>query len=246
MTVETRPPAGSVEKANLIVMGNTGRRAAATLLCAVLSAAPLRSEPMVCPDSVVSVTSGSSQLAETVCEAAAFAEEMFGQCNVPSLDRPVAIHVVDDLMDGCVALYHCGNDKIEVLTPGKVDERRDPDGAFSFLPSKDYFRSIIVHELSHAAFDSVPCPFSSCAAANEYVAYSMQVMSLSEEEQRTFAARADLDRKVSRDELSKMILYFAPHRFAQRAWTHLQQRDDPCAFIGQITDGTVLLDHEHF
>ena len=127
-----------------------------------------------------------------------------------------------------------------------MDEKREAKSAFSFLPIEAYFRSVIIHELAHAAFDSVPCPFDSCTVANEYVAYTIQVESLTPEEQQSFAEAAAIDRRIFRDELNVMIYELAPHKFAQKAWVHFTQRDDPCGFVGQITDGTVLLDYERF
>jgi hypothetical protein len=127
-----------------------------------------------------------------------------------------------------------------------MEPRRTPGGAFTFLGRDDYYQSVIVHELAHVAFDDVPCPFEACMASNEYVAYAMQVMSLSPAAQGQFASNSGLNRHVSRDKLSAIILLMAPGRFAQKVWAHLSQQNDPCAFIGQIMEGTILLDRERF
>jgi len=103
-----------------------------------------------------------------------------------------------------------------------------------------------VHELTHAASDVVPRPFENCVATDEYIAYAMQVMSLTPEARAVFEARTRYDRKISRDELSPMILYMAPDLFTRKAWNHFSQRDDPCGFIRQLADKTILLDRERF
>ncbi len=188
----------------------------------------------------------NAALSDMTCEAVEHATTLFEACNVPSVSRPVHIAIVDDITPRCVALYHCGEDLIEVLAPSSIEKKRDPDGAFGFMPITEYFRSVIVHELVHVAFDGTPCPFTSCRATNEYVAYNMQVMSMTPQSQSQFAEKAGLDRPISRDELSLVILAMAPDLFAQKAQAHFSQRDDPCAFIGKIFDGTVVLDYEHF
>lgn len=209
-------------------------------------AIPAGAETVSCSRSNFTVDAHDAAIAEMTCEAAEHATMLLERCNLPSLSGPVHIEVVDELQPGCVGLYHCGEDWVEVLAPNSIEAKRDPDGAFGFLSTDEYFRSVVVHELAHAAFDGVPCPFASCVTGNEYVAYNMQVMSLTPRSQTRFAEVAGLDRHISRDELSPAILFMAPDLFAQKAWTHLSQRDDPCGFIGQITDGTVLLDREYF
>jgi hypothetical protein len=201
---------------------------------------------MQCEGSDVTVNSADADVAKTICDAVDGTKELFKQCNVPPVAAPLRIDVVDDIRDSCVALYHCGEGYIKVLPPTLMQQKRDDEGAFSFLPIERYFRSVIVHEVTHAAFDTVPCPISSCVVGAEYVAYAMQLMSLTPEDRQSFVDLAGLDRKVSRDELSAVILYMAPHLFSQKAWTHLLQRQDPCGYIGQITEGKIMLDHQVF
>ena len=207
---------------------------------------PLWAETLTCENSLVSVISEQTRDAEMVCEAVGLATVVFDQFNVPALLFPLRIQVVEEMNDGCVALYHCGEDRIEVLEPPLMETRRDPDGAFMFLPINEYFRSVVVHELAHAASDGAPCPFGTWVVRDEYVAYAMQVMSLTSDAQLEFAAIAEMERPISRDELSSVMLFIAPNLFAQKVWTHLTQRDDPRGFIGQLSEGKVILDRERF
>ena len=212
--------------------------------CALVSQ-PLAAT-LTCETSFVSVDYRQFEHAKLVCSSVEVAVSLFDQCNMPLLSSPLKIQLVDNLDGGCVGLYHCGQDLIEVLEPSLMASKRDPDGAFAFLPVTEFFRSTIVHEFAHAVTHRSPCPFGTCLIRDEYVAYAMQVMSLTMEQQAQFAAIAGLDRKISRDELSIIGLFMAPHLFSQLVWTHLTQRDDPCRFIGQLSKGEVLLDRERF
>ncbi|WP_322786912.1 DUF6639 family protein [Litoreibacter arenae] len=211
-----------------------------------MSVLPAFSGTITCPETDVSVTSDQSVAAEMVCNAVKSAELLFDQCDLPKLTRPLRIEVVSDLKPRCVALYHCGEDFIEVLEPGPMQARRSPQDALAFLDIASYFESVIVHELSHAIFDATPCPFDSCIAANEYVAYTVQIMSLTPEQRAEFVERSGVDGKVSRDELSAIILFMAPTLFARKAWAHLSQRDDQCGYLRKILNGTILFDFERF
>lgn len=207
---------------------------------------PLLAADLTCDGLSITVNAEQSEIAESVCEAARRASAQFERCNLPFQPKSLRIDVIDELRPHCVAVYHCGEDWIEILAPDQMQARRKAEGAFSSLEISDYFQSVVVHELAHSAFDEVPCPFDTCIATNEYVAYAMQIMSLDSEVRSGFEAKAGIDRRVSRDELSAMIYFMAPGRFAQKVWVHFSQRDDPCGYIGQIVNGTVLLDAERF
>jgi len=218
------------------------RAATATML--TLLADPSWANTLSCNTSAVTVTYQEVEHADLVCDAVKQASTLFEQCNIPPLANPVHIEFAEEMGEGCVALYHCGDNLIEVLPPPQMQERRKPDGAFAHLNIDDYFRSVVVHELAHAATDDIPCPFDDCVAAAEYVAYAMQVMSLSPDAQSIFEGQSGLDRPISIDELNVMILYMAPNLFSQKVWAHFSQRDDPCGYIAQLVDGSILIDQE--
>ncbi len=199
-----------------------------------------------CAGADIRVDTQQAAVAEMVCRSADRAGTLFSACNLPALSDPVEVRVVEELLQGCVAVYHCGEGVIEVLDPSTMQQVRDPEGAFAFLSLDAYFESAIVHELAHAALDGAPCPFDACLVADEYVAYAMQVQSLPKAARAEFAASAKSDSPTSRDDLSAVLLHLSPHEFARKVWSHLSRHDDPCNFISQIVDGTVLLDRERF
>lgn len=205
---------------------------------------PMLGAEMTCQPAGVHVEAARIEDADRVCEAVQVAQSVFDGCGLPGIPSGLRINVVEELRQGCVALYHCGENWIETLAPDAMQQRRLPGSAFAWLGIEDYYRSVIVHELAHAVFDELPCPFEACVAAAEYVGFVLQVMSLSPEQQKTFEEHAGLDRKISRDELNAMYLFLAPHKFAQKAWTHAKQRGDVCAYLSQVIDGTFLFDRE--
>jgi len=201
-------------------------------------------ETKLCDTTNISVSGARPGDLELACDAVRAARAVFEKCAIPLPEGVLKIEIVDDMEPGCVGLFHCGEGRIEVLSPGGMAQRRAATDAFGHLTIESYFRSIIVHEVAHALFDVVPCPFDACHTANEYIAYAIQIKSLTARERAGFEASYDFKRRVSRDELSTMILFMAPGLFAQKTWAHLSQRDDTCGYLGRILDGTVLLDHE--
>lgn len=216
----------------------------ACCVIALSHAAP--AETISCGHMGVSVTFEQSEHAELVCEAVEQADILFRQCNISPALHPVRIDIVDDLQSGCVAIYHCGEYSIQIVSPPLMQDRREADGAFIDLNIEEYFKSVVVHELTHAANDDLPCPFEDCVATDEYVAYAMQIMSLDPQDQLRFEERSGINKQISSDELSPIMLFMAPDLFAQKAWAHLSQRDDACDYISNLNEGIFRFDRGHF
>ena len=223
------------------------RRLSVKTIILLLVAWPAQAGQIFCDGLNTSVIASDAKDARLACDAVARATTLFEGCNIPALTRPLKIEVIDQIDEGCFGLYHCGADWIELLAPSAMAAKRQPNGIYTDLPIDRFFQSIAVHELTHAAMEDAPCPFPACLVRDEYAAYVMQMMSLTPGQRHQLAERTDLvGRRISRDELNSIMYFMAPERFAVKAWMHFTQRDEPCGFLGQLVDGTVLLDRERF
>lgn len=216
-----------------------------TSMVAICMALPLKAEPLNCPGGRVS-TEHAGDAAELICSAAARATDQLASCNL-EVPEQITITVTDELPDQCLGVYHCGQGHIEILAPEAYAPVRAAGAASAFALISDdaFFESVIRHELAHAALDDMPCPFPSCIVGQEYIAYAMQIRFLPDADRAAFEEATTQVGPVSRDMLSHIMLMMAPESFARRVWLHLQDRDDPCTFIGQISRAEVLLDREH-
>ncbi|QFT92919.1 hypothetical protein FIU86_08695 [Roseovarius sp. THAF9] len=216
-----------------------------TLLALLVGAQVSLADDIDCPGTPVTVRAGSSADAAPICTAVTDALQTLRTCNVP-LTHSVTVIQRDTLKSGCMGVYHCGEEEIELLTPATMEAARNPDSSLAFVDTQTYFNSILTHELAHAAFDAVPCPFDSCLATHEYVAHVMQVRSLPAADIARFEAAVDMDTPLSRESINPFIYLMAPDAFLRRAWAHYRQRPDPCGYIGEIMSGKVVLDRERF
>ncbi|KUF11557.1 DUF6639 family protein [Pseudoponticoccus marisrubri] len=226
--------------------GGSARRkstgGAAPALAALLWALPGTASETLCPGIDIRVTTQDVGLAGRTCRAAGAAIETFAACG-HSLDTGLSITILDRLDPVCLGLFHCGTDRIEVLSPAAIATTRRPDGIFAHVPAERMFDSIVLHEMTHALYDGTPCPFRHCVATSEYLAYAFQIDALSPEDRAPIAARMDLAQPVKRDAINAMLLMLAPDRFALNAWAHLEQRADRCAWIDGILQGGIVFDH---
>lgn len=213
--------------------------AAAIALAATAGSA----NPLACDGIPVTVRAVDAALAARICEAASRALPRLAECGV-ELSHPQTVEVADSLPQGCRGIYHCGENRIEVLSPEALQRERLEEGPFHPLPTLVYFDSVIAHELAHAAYDAVPCPYDDCLATSEYVAYAMQVRSLPPEHRAAFEAEIEMDVRVRRHDISPITLMLAPGSFAGKVWSHFAQREDGCAYVAQMMAGELYLDVE--
>ena len=213
----------------------------ALILCLVPAA--LSAEPFLCPDDRF-IVDNADVYADRICRVAAEAVDDLAACNLP-LDRPITITLSRELEDNCVGTYHCSEDLIELSHPDVLAAIIDKSALFSALDVMTYFDSILYHELVHAAFDTVYCPFDACPATAEYLAYALQIRALSPEDRARIGLGEIPEERISREAINAIMVYWAPDRFALKAWTHLMQRPDPCAYVGLIGQGDIRFDFEH-
>lgn len=217
-------------------------RAAALCVAIAGLAAPLRADPLACPGGQV-LTEGAGADAPLICSLADRVRAQLASCNL-IVPEPLTISIVPALAENCVGLYHCGENRIDLLPPANYAERRAAGDleAFQTTSPEAIFESLMRHEMAHAALADTPCPHDSCLVTQEYVAYTMQIRFLPEGDRATYTAESPGPGTVSADMLHPIILMMAPDLFAHRAWRHLLDQDDPCGFIGRIARGEITLD----
>ncbi len=207
-------------------------------------AQPLAAAPLACPNGVVTAHADDPALAQRICRASDHAVSLFADCGF-ALRDPVRITARDALDPKCFGIFHCGEDRIQVLTPDAMAAIREPDSLFAPIGTDAFFDSVVVHELAHALYDGTDCPYPTCLATSEYFAYSYQIMSFSDADRAALEAGIDMERTITRDYVVGILAVMAPDRFARRVWQHLSQRDDQCSWLGGILSGAIVFDHDY-
>jgi hypothetical protein len=120
----------------------------------------------------------------------------------------------------CYGLYHCDEDLIQ-LFPEEVYETYlagASESPFGHLEPGVFFNSILHHELAHAALNTMPCPYEGCPAAQEFVAYTMQIWFLSDADRAPFDLRvAEAERPMTRDGINALVLIILSDAFIENA-----------------------------
>lgn len=216
---------------------------AGLILVALGATAAADPSALLCDTPLLAVAGADAATQRRVCSAAQTALPQLATCGL-TLTRPVTIQVherIDGPSEHCAGLYTCGTDRIEILSPSAAAEIMPAGSIFAELPSDTYYDSLVVHELAHALVDQADCPGPGCDAGREYVAYALQIASLTQEGRDAVEAWRDIPRPVDEARLNDYLLYFKPDVFAAYAWAHFDGSGGGCDFVSRLMTGEISL-----
>ena len=203
------------------------------------SISPLRAQGHACENGQAQVTAADPDLAGHVCTVVDRALDQLAQCHL-SQKAPLTINIVDGFKDdrpGCVGIFDCANNRIEILKPEVMGKSLEDNRRFSRLPLMSLFDSVVAHEMTHALLDQNLGEDSGNWTENEYMAYAMQMAFLSSEDRALFMQGFTTDRPGSLAGINILIMLLAPDAFAAEVWLHFSAKGNGCNFIGQLLSG---------
>lgn len=198
---------------------------------------------LACDTPLVAVAASDEALAERICTTAGTALQQMSDCGM-RLTEPVTIQVIDGLTPTdprCLGLFHCDSGRIEMIAPDHVEAALGGESFFGELPPDEFYDSIVVHELAHAAaYQTRQGPLKSLTDT-EYLAYAIQFRFLSDETRTEFVSNHAVAEPVEPQALNEAVLAFAPGVFAIKAWKHFSQPENGCAFVDALLSGKQTL-----
>lgn len=196
-----------------------------------------------CPAILVDVSAGSADERELVCSASEGAIELLGRCGI-RLRRPLDVQILNDVRSPShgAAIFGTFDSTHEraLITQEATVSLLVRDTPFAALPLRDFYRSLIVHEVVHGIMHQNLKRPPTTHAAYEYSAYVLQVESLGPQVRewflRTFEhAKAQAESALFID----AILFIDPYFFAARAYHHFKSAVDGCAHLHALLEGDV-------
>ena len=194
-----------------------------------------------CPGAPVNVTAASPEERGLACSAASDAIRLLGRCAI-SLHRPLNVQIVSEVrhpFSGAIfGLFDIKQERILVTQEANIPSLVK-DTPYANLPQRDFYRSLIVHEVIHGIMhQNVKRPATS-HAAHEYPAYALQIESLPSSVRDTFLRSFDQSALDSQFLFNDPVLFFDPFYFAARAWKHFKASADGCAHFIALLQGEV-------
>jgi len=194
-----------------------------------------------CAEAPVDISAASPDERRLACSAAKDALQLLGNCGI-SLRRPLNVQIMSEVrhpFSGAIfGLFDTKQERVLVTQEANIPSLVK-DTPYAELPERDFYRSLIVHEVVHGVMHQNLKRKSTSHAAYEYPAYALQIASLPSSVRDTFLQsipnRASPDNLVFNDS----ILFFDPFFFAVHAYQHFKAADNGCAHLNGLLVGEV-------
>jgi hypothetical protein len=210
--------------------------ATAVLFASCVVQAKELQEPKTCPGPI-HILGDIREIDALICDAVAQSRKLLEPCGIVQT-QPITFEIVgqmDEKHEACVAYFDCDTDKLTLLAPFALASSGEVISIFRGLSDDEYFSSVIVHETTHAlVHQSHDGKFS--RVAHEYLAYALQIASLSEEGRFSVLRALQFPETKSLDGVDEIALLFGPSQFAVRSYQHFSRPENGCSFIDCIID----------
>jgi len=197
--------------------------------------------PYRCPGVPVDVTAASPEERRLACSAASDAIRLLGRCGI-SLLRPLHVQIMSEVrhpVGGAIfGLFDTKRERVLVTHEANIPSLAK-DTPYAKLPQRDFYRSLIVHEVVHGIMHQNLKRPATTHAAYEYPAYALQIESLSPHVREAFLNSFDQTTIASKSLFNDTVLFFDPFFFAASAYHHFKVSADGCANLTALLHGDV-------
>jgi hypothetical protein len=195
-----------------------------------------------CTEAPVDVSAPSLEERRLACAGANQALQLLGRCEVYPR-RPIDMRIVDDVRHPfgreVFGFFDPKQDRALVTRYANIPALT-ADTPYATLPQREFYLSLIVHEVVHAALHQHYQRKPTNHAAYEYPAYALQIESLPP------SVREEFLRVMARFGggtdfvLSDPVLFFNPFAFAASAHKHFNTSLDGCSNLHALLKGEAV------
>ena len=194
-----------------------------------------------CPGISVDVTAPSPDERRLACSPASDAIQLLGRCGITprqALHVQILSEVRHPFGGAIFGFFDTKREKILVTQEANIASLVK-DTPYAGLPQRDFYKSLIVHEVVHGIMHQNLKRPASTHAAYEYPAYALQIESLTPQVRDTFLRSFDKHTVETASLFSDPILFFDPYYFAARAYQHFKASMNGCAHLTALLEGEV-------
>jgi len=136
-------------------------------------------------------------------------------------------------------LFDTKHERVLVTQEGNIPSLVK-DTPYAKLPQRDFYRSLVVHEVIHGIMHQNLKRPAASHAAYEYPAYALQIESLPPDVREQFLQNFDQTAiKAESILFNDPVLFFDPYFFAARAYHHFNGSPNGCAHLTALLEGDV-------
>jgi hypothetical protein len=215
-----------------------------------LASAPIERAPAAassgqtdrCPAVPIEVKASSADEHRLACLAGRDALQLLGRCGIAP-KRVLRLEILSEVsrpFSGPIfGMFDIAHERV-LLTREANIPRLIEDTPYAGLPPRDFYKSLVVHEIVHGVMHQNLTRKVTTHAAYEYPAYALQLESLPADVRDVFLRSFDQTALKSNTLFNDSVLFFDPYIFAARAYHHYANAPDACANITNLLKGEVV------
>jgi len=192
-----------------------------------------------CAEAPVDVTATSTDERHLACAAAKHALQLIGRCNI-SLQRPLQLQIMSEVrhpFSGAIfGLFDTKQERVLITQFANIPSLVR-DTPYSGLPEREFYKSLIVHEVIHGVMHQNLRRPATSHSAYEYPAYALQIDSLQPRVREKFLQSFEHDAIRADTIFNDSVLMFDPFFFAAQAYQHFKAAGDGCTHLNALLDG---------
>ena len=194
----------------------------------------------LCGNALIQVAATSEDERQLLCGAINHALELLGRCDI-LLRRPLGVHVMDEvrhpLSKNAIFGFFDANQERVLITQEKTITALAKGTPYAELPQREFYRSLIVHEVTHGIMHQNFKRRPINHAASEYPAYALQLASLPAHVRASFLRSISSRAKPGEFIFNDTVLFFDPLFFAAHAYEHFESATNGCAQLQSLLEG---------
>jgi hypothetical protein len=198
-------------------------------------------DPYRCPGMPVDVAAASPEERRLACSAANDAIRLLDRCGI-LLRRPLQVHIMSEVrhpLGGSIfGLLDTKRERVLITQEANIPALVK-DTPYATLPQRDFYRSLIVHEVVHGVMHQNLKRPAATHVAYEYAAYALQIDSLAPHVREAFLKSFDQTAIASKSLFNDTVLFFDPFFFAASAYHHFKASANGCAYLAALLEGEV-------
>jgi hypothetical protein len=194
-----------------------------------------------CAGVPVHVTAASPDERHLACSAASDAIHLLGRCGI-ALRRPLDVQIMSEVrhpFGGAIfGLFDIKQQSVLVTQEANIPSLVEGT-PYAALPQRDFYRSLIVHEVIHGVMHQNLKRPAASHVAYEYPAYALQIESLTANVRDEFLRSFDQTAIAANTLFNDSVLLFDPYFFAARAYHHFKTSAHGCTHLTALLEGEV-------
>jgi hypothetical protein len=194
-----------------------------------------------CSTASAEVMAGSPDERHLACSVISDALQLLGRCGI-SPRRPLKLEIMSEVRNriGAVILgqFDPKRERILITLEASIPSLVR-DTPYAHFPLRDFYKSLIVHEVVHGVMHQNMKRPAETHSAYEYPAYALQIESLDPKVRDAFLRSFDQTSIKANALFSDPILFFDPYFFAARAYHHFKASANACTYLSGLLEGGV-------